>query len=226
MPPDPQAMERMMQADWYFDYLSPYPYLQLARFGELEGKVAIRPRPVVFGKLLDHWGQKGPAEIPAKARQTYRITRWMAERRGLPFAGPPRHPFNPLPLLRLTIALGSSLDAVRAIYAHVWGAGQDAQDEGSLDALAGSLGMPDWRERIADPQVKAALHANTADAVAAGVFGVPSFVCAGELFWGEDATDLFLAFLADPGMFARPPYQRSLVVQPAAWRKGVERFEG
>ena len=92
----------LREADWYFDYLSPYPYLQMWRFKELPDDLVVRPRPVVFAALLNHWGHKGPAEIPAKRRQTSFYTRWLAQQRGLDFTGPPRHPFNPLPLLRLT----------------------------------------------------------------------------------------------------------------------------
>ena len=54
--------------DWYFDFISPFPYLQLARFDEFPEDVEIRPRPVLFAGLLNHWGQKGPAEIKSKAR--------------------------------------------------------------------------------------------------------------------------------------------------------------
>ena len=54
--------------DWYFDFISPFPYLQLARFDEFPEDVEIRPRPVLFAGLLHPWGQKGPAEIKSKAR--------------------------------------------------------------------------------------------------------------------------------------------------------------
>lgn len=209
-------MERV--ADWYIDYLSPYPYLQLARFGELPADLVIQPRPVVFAALLNHWGHKGPAEIPAKARQTYFYTRWLAGQRGLPFAGPPRHPFHPLALLRLTIAAGSTLDAVRIVYDHVWGQGHDAQDPASVAALAARLGIADHEAVLADPALKAALRANTDEAIGRGVYGVPTFHFDGELFWGDDATGLFAAFLADPAMFARSDYQRLGRIEPGAVR--------
>ncbi|OQW60458.1 MAG: hypothetical protein A4S17_00780 [Proteobacteria bacterium HN_bin10] len=112
------------EADWYFDYISPYPYLQMWRFSTLPPDLTIRARPVLFAALLDHWGHKGPAEIPRKMRQTYFYTRWIAEARGLDFVGPRRHPFNPLALLRLTIAAGSTLVAAKTIYEHIWGQGK------------------------------------------------------------------------------------------------------
>ncbi|MDX2203787.1 MAG: 2-hydroxychromene-2-carboxylate isomerase [Hyphomicrobiaceae bacterium] len=207
------------EADWYFDYLSPYPYLQLTRFGELPGDLEVRPRPVLFAALLNHWEHKGPAEIPRKKRQTYFYTRWLAEQRGLAFIGPPRHPFNPLPLLRLTIAAGSTLHAVRVIYARVWGEGADAEAPQTIAAIAADLGIADVQAALADPAVKDALRANTDEAISRGVFGVPTFAMAGELFWGDDATPLFAAFLNDPQMFQRPPYSLAETVTPSAERR-------
>lgn len=207
------------EADWYFDYLSPYPYLQMSRFAELPDDVVIRPRPVLFAALLNYWGHKGPAEIPAKKRQTYFYTRWLAEQRGLDFVGPTRHPFNPLALLRLTVAAGSTLDVVEAIYAHVWGQGADADAEETIEAIGKTLGMADVRDLIALPEIKDAVRANTSEAISLGVFGVPTFAYAGELFWGDDATPLFAAFLADGEMFKREPYVRIERVIASAERK-------
>jgi 2-hydroxychromene-2-carboxylate isomerase len=205
-------------ADWYFDYISPYPYLQMARFRELPDDLVIRPRPVLFAALLNHWGHKGPAEIPAKRRQTYFYTRWLAGRRGLPFAGPPRHPFNPLALLRLTIAAGNTVEAVRIVYEHVFGEGNDGQDVESVRAVAVKLGIADVERTLSRQTIKDELRANTDEAIERGVFGVPTFACAGELFWGDDATPLFAEFLSDPGMFEREPYVGIDAVVPAAQR--------
>lgn len=213
-------MERV--ADWYFDYVSPYPYLQMSRFGELPEDLVIRPRPVLFAALLNHWGHRGPAEIPAKRRQTYFYTSWLAQRRGLSFKGPPRHPFNPLALLRLTLAAGATLEVVRTVYEHVFGEGQDGQAPASIEAVAAKLGIADAAASIENQTVKAALRANTAEAIARGVFGVPTFYCANEIFWGDDATPMFAAFLADPDMFTREPYATLGKIKPAAERPALD----
>lgn len=85
--------------DWYFDFVSPYSYLGLHRLKDVKPK--INYKPVLFAGLLKHWGQKGPAEIPAKRKWTYRSCDWQARKLGLPFRFPAAHPFNPLPHLRL-----------------------------------------------------------------------------------------------------------------------------
>ncbi|MBT5457242.1 MAG: 2-hydroxychromene-2-carboxylate isomerase [Rhodospirillaceae bacterium] len=189
-------------ADWYIDFISPYPYLQLASFDRFPSDLVIQPRPVLFPALLKHWENKGPAEIPAKRSQTYRYCHWLAGKRGIPFKAPPRHPFNPLPLLRLAVALDGELDAMRAMFDHVWGKGRDADDPKTIEALASSLGIDDAATRINDQKVKDQLRANTDEAIARGVFGVPTFVINDEIFWGDDITDMLLDYLDNPDLFA------------------------
>ncbi len=60
--------------DWFFDVISPFAYLQLEQFDALQeaNDIVIRPRPLVLGAILHHWGQKGPAEITSKRVFTYR----------------------------------------------------------------------------------------------------------------------------------------------------------
>ena len=55
----------MNKAAWYFDFISPFSYLQLGRFKDLPQDLEIALKPVVFSALLNHWGHMGPAEIPA-----------------------------------------------------------------------------------------------------------------------------------------------------------------
>jgi len=54
--------------DFYFDFLSPFAYFAWHNMLALtqQYQLVLRPHPIVFGKLLDHWGQLGPAEIVPK----------------------------------------------------------------------------------------------------------------------------------------------------------------
>ena len=119
--------------DWYFDFVSPYSYIGLHRLNEFS--VSIAYKPVLFAGLLNHWGQKGPAEIPAKRKWTYRNCVWEARKLGLPFRFPALHPFNPLPHLRLALAAGSTPEVVRRIFDFVWTTGEDASDPGRFSSL-------------------------------------------------------------------------------------------
>src|SRR5512143_3172046 len=114
----------LMIADWYFDFVSPFAYLQSEQLASLAPRISIRYKPVLFAGLLGANGQKGPAEIAAKRTFTYRFCLWQARRQGIPFKFPPQHPFNPLPLLRLAIACDSSPAAVHRIFRFVWADGR------------------------------------------------------------------------------------------------------
>ena len=56
----------MTKAKWYFDFISPFAYLQFAQFPNLPTNIEITPVPTVFGAILQHWGQLGPAKFPQK----------------------------------------------------------------------------------------------------------------------------------------------------------------
>ena len=190
-----------MRATWYFDFISPYAYLQLKQFDQLPPDLEVELVPVLFAGLLNHWGQLGPAEIPAKRIQTYQYCHWLAQRRGLKFRMPPAHPFNPLLPLRLCIALGSRRDSVEAIFEYAWGDGRDVSDRSEFNGFAAGLGIDDVDTTCGAAQTKDALRSNTERAVEAGVYGVPTFEVEGQLFWGADLTDMLLEFLNDPSLF-------------------------
>ena len=186
----------MKSAVWYFDFVSPFAYIGLHRLKELPADVSIEYRPLLFAGLLNHWGQKGPAELPTKRRYTYRWSHWTATRLGLRFRYPAAHPFNPLHHLRLAIACGSKPEAVRRIFDAIWTTGEDAADADRLAVLSESLGVT--RESLESAVVKNTLRTNTEEAARRGVFGVPTFEIDGELFWGADSIEFARAFLADP----------------------------
>jgi 2-hydroxychromene-2-carboxylate isomerase len=192
-----------MQADWYFDFVSPYAYLQLMDFKRLPDSLEIQYRPVLFAGLLKHWGQTGPAEIPAKRRHTYRECQWRAERAGVPFKLPNIHPFNPLRALRLCIALGTEPAVIGAIFEFIFAEGRDIQVDDDWMELAARLDVDDPDTLVSQAEVKNILRENTEAAVHRGVFGVPTFAVRDELFWGSDLTGMLLDYLADPKLFSR-----------------------
>ncbi len=198
----------MPAADWYFDFLSPFSYLQLAQFDRLPPDLEVTYRPVLFAGLLAHWEHKGPAEIPAKRVQTYRWCHWYAARHGIPFRMPPAHPFNPLRPLRLAVAQGAEPALIRALFDAIWAEGRDPSQDDEWQGLTGRLGITDADEMIARPEVKAALRRGTEEAAKRGVFGIPTFVIGDEVFWGLDTTDLVLDYLNDPTMLKSGEFAR------------------
>lgn len=194
--------------DWYFDFVSPFPYLQLERMAAWPPEFGVRAKPILFAALLDHWGHKGPGEIPGKRTFVYRQVQWLARREGIPLRFPPRHPFNPLAVLRLAVALGSELEAIRRIYRHIWRDGGEVDTPEGWSALAAQLGVANAGDLVAQPEVKIALRRNGEEAIAAGVFGVPTLVLDGQLFWGFDSTGMAFDYARDPEAFLSPEMRR------------------
>lgn len=204
----------MRTVDWYFDFISPYSYLSLHR---MPREAPVRMRPVLFAGLLNHFGQKGPAEIPAKRLWTYRSCVWLAKKYGVPFRFPALHPFNSLHHLRLCLAAGGTKEAVSTIFDDVWTTGADAADPARFSALCQKLNAQE--SDLGKPEVKEALKRNGDDAIAAGVFGVPSFVVDGEVFWGADSLEFLEAFLADPAVVRNDEMRRVDSLPVGAARK-------
>ena len=208
----------MPTVDWYFDFISPFAYLQSERLDSFAGRLRIRYRPVLFAALLDSGGQKGPAEIPAKRAFTYKFVVWQARRLGISLKFPHEHPFNPLRLLRLAIACDCRPDAVHRIFRFVWRDGRLPDLPIEWAELTHDLGMPDADARIADPDVKDALRRNTEEAVSRGVFGVPTLAIGEELFWGVDATDMALEYAAAGCRYEDAEYARVSTLPVGATR--------
>jgi 2-hydroxychromene-2-carboxylate isomerase len=211
--------------DWYFDVLSPFAYLQWKQRQRFRDRVRLRPVPVVLGAILAHWGQKGPAEIAPKRLYTYRWCQWRADRLGIPFRFPPAHPFNPLPALRLLVAAGPTAEAVDMLFDAAFRDGLDLTATEVLEDLGKQLGLDEVARRIADPAVKARLRENTERAIALGIFGVPTTIVGTELFWGEDSTEMLLAFLAERSLFDAPEMRRLATLPSGIHRRAAERAD-
>ena len=218
-----------MLIPWYFDIISPFAYLQLRDLKNLPSDLSILPVPVLFAGLLKAHGHKGPGEIPAKRIQTYRSCVFRAQQLGMPFKFPPAHPFNPLPIMRLLCAAGllqtSSTDQhpqfsqVVTAFDMIWGQGGNPADPAVFQSIASASGIPDAEAAISDPAVRQRLVDNTQQAVDRGIYGVPTLEYQGELFWGSDIHDMFMAFVRHPSLFREGELHRVSELPSAASRR-------
>ena len=101
-----------------------------------------------------------------------------------------------------------SADAVHRIFRFVWRDGRLPDLPIEWAELAGALGVPDADARIATAEVKDELRRNTDEAIARGVFGVPTLAIGDELFWGADATAMAADYVAAGCRFDDPEYAR------------------
>lgn len=201
----PVSLPAGAQIDWYFDFISPFAFLQWQRLRREAPTLRIQPYPVLFAGLLKHWDNKGPVEIPPKRGWTYAHCLWIAHQQRIAMRLPARHPFNPLPLLRLSIALNHSAEVVDRLFRFVWQDGHLPDEPDPWTRLLDELGANE--AMLKSETVKARLIAHGEAAIAAGIFGVPTAVVNGECFWGVDATDMLLAFLRGDSFFSSSEWQ-------------------
>jgi 2-hydroxychromene-2-carboxylate isomerase len=145
------------EAVFYFDTVSPFAYLAWKALRREPLGIPVKPVPVVFGALLKHWKQLGPAEIPPKRVHTYRYCQWLADKDAISLTFPPAHPFLSLPSLRLIVALGGTTTAIDNIFDRIFKEGRDLSSPDEIAAACTALGIPDMRDISTEP-VKAALR--------------------------------------------------------------------
>jgi len=185
--------ESAAEVTWYFDVVSPFAYLALPAIEALACWRSVRLRPVVLSALLSRWGLIGPAEIAPKRLCTYQLVQFTADRAGIPLRFPSRHPFRSLETQRMLATLDGRADAVRAAFDFIWAEGRDPSDPAESAILRARIGAGE-----PDAAAKDALRASTDDALAKGVFGVPTIVVEDNLFFGMDAIPMAEAYLRDP----------------------------
>ena len=209
----------MKHITFYLDFISPYAYLAFEKLPEvLTGQsYSVTYKPILFAALLKHHGQLGPAEISPKRDWTYRQVQWLAHTQGVTLQLPAAHPFNPLALLRLAVACGvqeggggqddvgsPSRFIVETLFRHVWQGGGDAADTARLAEVTAKLAPA---RDVASDEVKAKLKANTDEALALGLFGVPTLQVDDKLFWGSDALPMLSDYLSGDAWFSGPAWQ-------------------
>ena len=207
----------MRTLTWYFDFISPYAYLQSTRLADFAQEIVVRCQPVLFAGILAHHGHKGPAEIAPKRQFTYEHVAWLAQRSGIALRFPPVHPFNPLPLLRLAILLDAPMDVVGRLFRYVGVEGHLPTDAGPWQALLDELGVAP--AEIEREEVKQALRDDTRAAIEAGIFGVPTCVIDGQRVWGFESTDMTLGLIAGHPFFGSEEHRAALAVGEGVQRR-------
>jgi len=195
----PSAAPRVL--DFWFDFSSPFAYLgatQIEAVARAAG-ATVRWRPLLLGALFK---QIGTPDVPLfampepKRRYTMReLGRW-ARWWGVPFRMATRFPMRTVTALRLVLAADLAPALIQRLFHALWVEDADLADEPTLRRLTAEVGLdPALVDRTQDPAIKQALVDHTAAANAAGVFGVPTCVVDGDVYWGQDRLDLVAAAL-------------------------------
>jgi 2-hydroxychromene-2-carboxylate isomerase len=214
---------------FYFDYISSNAYLawrQLPALAERNG-CTIEPVPVLFAGLLEAHGQLGPAEIPAKSMWMGKNNLRKAILLGLPLNPPVFHPFNPLLALRvssLPLVADQRTALISALFDAVWVRRLHVSEPDVVAGIGDELGLsgPTLVEQALQPDCKSALRRQTDDAIARGVFGVPSMEVQGEVFWGYDDFPYLEMLLAGKDPLSTVNWQQwEQPSRPSAMRRRV-----
>lgn len=186
--------------DYYLAPQSPWTYLGHARFVAMarEAGAQVRLRPTDLGQVFP---VSGGLPLPKRApqRQAYRLVELARWRDHLGIALNVQPTFFPVQgddAARLIIACDrhdgtdAALGLAGAVLTACWAQERDIASAATLAELLAECGLPARRlDDARDPAVQQAYQANTQAAIDAGVFGAPSWVVDGELFWGQDRLD-------------------------------------
>lgn len=178
--------------DFYYDYASPFAYLAS---GTLEKKLPgceIHYKPVYL-RGFDTFS-KGMPFSPPRLRYMANDFHRCARHEGLAEQQPTVFPVNGLYALRGDLVareLGEFAAYHRALFRATWSENQNVSNKQVVIELAAELGLnrEEFAARIDAPEIKDDLKSRTEQAAALGIFGVPSFIVGGALFWGHDRMD-------------------------------------
>jgi 2-hydroxychromene-2-carboxylate isomerase len=201
------------QVDYYFSFNSPWAYIGHRPVMEVAKTYGLKVnfKPVL---LVELFSETGGLPLPKRhpVRQRYRmleLQRWR-DKRGLTFHLQPKNwPFSPRLADGVVIAaLEAGHDPapfMQRVYAGVWEDQLNLADPATLAGLADDSGLSgkELVQRSGSDEIGAAYEKNRRDALAADVFGSPSYVLDGEVFWGQDRIEL----LADALKSGRAPYR-------------------
>ena len=193
--------------DYYFSPQSPWTYLGHERFAEIAraAGAAINVLPVDLGRVFPVSGGL-PLAKRAPQRQAYRLVelKRFSEYLGRPLNLHPRYfPVASDDAAKLIIAVDmhdgsdAAMRIAGALLRGVWVDEKNIADPATLQAMLQECALP--ARRLDDSQSQAVHERYEEDsqrAIDSGVFGAPTYVVAGELFWGQDRLDFLERRLA------------------------------
>jgi 2-hydroxychromene-2-carboxylate isomerase len=192
--------EQTATIDYYVWLLSDWAYLGGVRFVQLAARYGLKINHIPM-RMQDVYAGSGGILLANRSsqRQAYRITelkRWRS-RLGIPVNIEPKYFPADVDLASCVVIAGQQrglpvADLVNAVMRAIWAEDQDVSDPAVLLALAEQCGLdgPALLNAAGTQAVRDEYRGNTARALAAGVFGSPFYVFAGELFWGQDRLDM------------------------------------
>ena len=188
--------------DFFYEFASTYSYITAMRIAPLTqaAGVTVRWRPFLLGPIFKQQGwETSPFNLyPAKGRYMVRDCERQCAALGVAFRLPDPFPQNTLTAARVALAAlaeGWGEDFSRAVYRAQFAEGRQIGSPDVIGAIVRDLGHDDAvLARAQSDAIKQELRATTEEAQRFGIFGAPSFVAGGELFWGNDRLEQALVY--------------------------------
>jgi 2-hydroxychromene-2-carboxylate isomerase len=198
---------------FYFDFLSPYSYV--AWTWVREQKYDFEFIPVSIPSIVAHYETKGPAQIKPKRNYLFKDLLRFTEIHNIPFTTPKNLPFNALYALRLalpSVSLHEQKKLIDTIFRAGWERGLDIGDDTVLKEIlaANKFAVEDLIARMEAKEARVELKKNIERAISNDVFGVPTFIADGELFWGNDSIAYLKMFLKNEDPLNKEKYNAFL----------------
>lgn len=197
--------------EFYFDFLSPYSYLAWTWVREQSYEFSYIP--VSVASIIAAYDTKGPAQIAPKRNYLFKDLLRFSKLQNIPFTTPKHLPFNSLYALRLAL-ISSAGENQKAVIDAIFRAGwEHGLDIGSDDVLKevlrkANLYTDELIEKMESKAARIELKANIERALQNELFGVPSFIADGEMFWGNDSTKYLEMHLNGSDPLDRVKYQQ------------------
>jgi 2-hydroxychromene-2-carboxylate isomerase len=197
----------MTGLEFWYDFHSPWAYLAATRIGDLAARhgLALAWRPLHLPKLIQAIGGRRPLEENSAFVSWYKqdLQDW-AQRYGMLLRYHPDYPLKPARALRAAIRAGEQGAAGRfalGVFRAYWTDSRDISDLNVLGGIAAACGLDSAAimEAAVDEAYRRRLAANTAEAIDRGVFGVPTVLCQGKLFFGNDRLEFLEYWLGRAG---------------------------
>lgn len=184
------------QVEFFFDFGSSNSYFahtQLPKIAERAGAEIVY-RPFLLGGVFKASGNTTPMAVSSKANWMVQDMKRFAKRYGVPFKFNPHFPINTITLMRGAIWTQENdqlLPYAKAMYQAIWvdERNMNNQDEVSKVIETMQIDPMQFREAVANQDIKDKLRINTDEAVKRGAFGAPTFFVGAEMFFGQDRLD-------------------------------------
>jgi 2-hydroxychromene-2-carboxylate isomerase len=181
--------------EFWFDFASTYSYVAAMRVEEAAraARVPLIWKPFLLGPLFQRQGwNDSPFNLnPVRGRYMWRDVQRLCDKRGLSFKKPSQFPRNSLLTARVACAAAGEPwmpEFARSVFRANFAEDRDIAEVGVVTGILEALRQEGekWVARAVAPENKEALRRETERAWSLGIFGAPSFVVEGELFWGGD----------------------------------------